>query len=82
MQTDFKELRRRLAVPSTLGDEHKQRLSELARLVAKIQASGGECLRVDLSHYVTDALNTMDMIEAGEEPRDGRRRQPCTCSTG
>ena len=76
-QTDFCELRRRLAVPSSLNDGHRQRLRELAQKVAQIQASGGECRRVDISEHVSDALNGEEPREAGKEPRDGRRRRSC-----
>jgi len=80
-QTDFCELRRRLATPSSLDDANKQRLRELAQKVAKIQASGGECHRVDISEYVSEILKEEETLEAGKEPRDGRRRS-CTCTSG
>jgi len=49
LPTDFAELRRLLASPSRLTDGHRQRLLDLARRVARVQALGGEYRRVSLS---------------------------------
>ena len=50
------ELRRQLADPSTLSDGNRQRLLELARRLARVQALGGEYVRVGLSDEATAAL--------------------------
>ncbi len=52
----FAELRRRLAEPSKIDDGHRQRLLELARRSARIQALGDEFARVEVSRFVTAAL--------------------------
>lgn len=56
LSTDFAELRRLLANPSELTDEHRQRLQRLARKVTRIRAFGGGRLRVEVSEYVTQQL--------------------------
>ena len=53
----FAELRRDLATPSALSDGHRQRLLELARILARVQALGGEYSRVDLSPEAMAAVN-------------------------
>ena len=50
------ELRRHLANPSSMSDGHRQRLSELARRLARVQALGGEYVRVGLSEQARAAL--------------------------
>lgn len=50
------ELRRQLAEPAGLNDAHRQRLTDLARRLARVQALGNEYARVELSHYVHQAV--------------------------
>ena len=54
-RTNFAELRRRLASPSSLDQGQRQRLLELARSVARVQARGDEYGRVQVSEYVSVA---------------------------
>ncbi len=56
--TDFAELRRRLASPSSLDQGQRQRLLELARSVARVQARGDGYGRVQVSEYVSGASDT------------------------
>ncbi len=51
------ELRRRLAKPSRLSDGHRQRLLELERRLARVQALGNEYARLELSEYVAAATD-------------------------
>lgn len=50
------ELRRHMAEPSTMDDGHRQRLLELARRLARVQALGDEYSRVTLSEHAAAAL--------------------------
>ena len=50
------ELRRQLARPSQLDDEHRQRLLELVQRAARVRAFGGEYRRVSLSDAVMTAI--------------------------
>ncbi|HDY64703.1 MAG TPA: hypothetical protein ENH84_00520 [Phycisphaerae bacterium] len=54
--TDFAELRRRMADPPSMDDGHRQRLVDLARRLARIQALGDEYLRVDFSENAAAIL--------------------------
>ncbi|HUT56352.1 MAG TPA: hypothetical protein VNA25_00595 [Phycisphaerae bacterium] len=49
------ELRRRLTRPSSLTDGNRQRLLDLERRLAAVQALGDEYARVQLSEYVRAA---------------------------
>ena len=51
------ELRRRLSSPSNLQDGHRQRLLDLARRLARVQAQGDEYARLELSEFVTSAMD-------------------------
>ena len=51
----FAELRRQLACPSGLKDGHRQRLLELARRLARVQALGDKYARLELSEFVRAA---------------------------
>jgi hypothetical protein len=51
------ELRGRLADPSALTNGHRQRLLELVRRAARVQALGDEYAGVGLSDYVTTAMD-------------------------
>jgi hypothetical protein len=53
---DFAELRGHLASPSVVGDGHRQRLQELAKRLARVQALGDEYARVAFSSFVAAAL--------------------------
>lgn len=53
---DLAELRRQLARPSSLRDGHRQRLLDLARRLARVQALADEHVRVDFSEYAKEAL--------------------------
>ncbi len=55
-RTDFAELRRQLANPSSLNEGSRQRLLDLARRLARIRALGDEYTRVDLSDWATETL--------------------------
>jgi hypothetical protein len=55
-RTGIAELRRQLASPSVLTEGHRQRLLELAKRLARVQALGDEYARVELSSYVAAAL--------------------------
>lgn len=57
-RTKFAELRRRLASPSSLDQGQRQRLLELTRSVARVQARGDEYGRVKISEFVSVALDT------------------------
>ena len=50
------ELRRRMAVPGSLDEGHRQRLQELATRLARVRCLGDEFSRVDLSEHVHAAL--------------------------
>ena len=50
------ELRRQLANPSCMSDGNRQRLLELARRLARVQALGDEYVRVGFSEQVEAAL--------------------------
>jgi len=50
------ELRRVLAEPSGLDDQHRQRLAGLAKRIARVRALGDEYAGVGLSEYVTAAM--------------------------
>ena len=50
------ELRRQLADPSAIDGEHRQRLLELARRLARVRALGDEYARVDWSPKARRAL--------------------------
>ncbi len=50
------ELRRHLSDPSSIDGGHRQRLLELARRLARVQALGDEYARVQVSQYVESAL--------------------------
>jgi len=52
LPTDFGELRRLLANPSDLEDEHRQRLQNLALRAARVRTFGGGHQRVEVSEYV------------------------------
>jgi len=52
------ELRRCLAEPSAMNSAHRQRLQDLARRVAQIQALGDDFAGVDVSEYVLAALKS------------------------
>jgi hypothetical protein len=51
------ELRRRLATPSDLDDETRQRLLDLGTRLAGVQALGDEYARVSASDHVVEAIN-------------------------
>lgn len=51
------ELRRQLAHPSDLNDGARQRLMQLARRLAAVQASGGEYAQVQFSAVAQEALS-------------------------
>lgn len=51
----FAELRRRLARPSSFTDGIRQRLLDLERRLAAVQALGDEYARVEFSEYVQAA---------------------------
>lgn len=51
------ELRRRLARPSDLQDGHQQRLLELAQRLTRVRALGNDYARVELSSFVTHAMD-------------------------
>jgi len=53
------ELRRQLADPSTLSDGNRQRLLELARRLARVQALGDEYARVEFSRQAAAATRTI-----------------------
>jgi len=53
---DLAELRCRLAEPSGLNDACRQRLRDLARRLARVQALGDEYARVELSPYAQEAM--------------------------
>lgn len=53
---DFSQLRRRLGNPASLNGRDRQRLTELARRVARLRAMGDEYLRVELSEHVARLL--------------------------
>ena len=57
-RVSFAELRRCLARPSAMDYVHRQRLLDLARRAARIQALGDEYAGVDVSEHVLAALNT------------------------
>lgn len=50
------ELRRQLADPSSLDEGNRQRLLELARRAARVQALGDEYGRVELSEQAAAAV--------------------------
>jgi len=50
------ELRRGLAEPTQLNGRHRQRLLDIARRVARVQALGDEYRRVSLSDTARDAI--------------------------
>ena len=50
------ELRRQLACPSALNDEHRQRLLECVGRLARVRALGDEYARVGLSPQAATAL--------------------------
>ncbi|MFP3937709.1 MAG: hypothetical protein ACLFVW_05150 [Phycisphaerae bacterium] len=52
------ELRSRIVHPSQLGDGDRQRLVDLAKRLARVQALGGEYGRVGFSDEAQAALNT------------------------
>lgn len=52
-------LRRDLANPSALSDGHRQRLLELSRRLARVQALGGEYSRVVLSDAAQVAVKCL-----------------------
>jgi hypothetical protein len=52
-------LRRNLANPSALSDGHRQRLLELSRRLARVQALGDEYSRVVLSDAAQAAVNCL-----------------------
>ena len=52
----FAELRRQLANPSKLNYRHRQRLLELARRLARVQALGDGYARVEFSWHVAAVL--------------------------
>ena len=56
-RTDLAELRRSLADHSAISEAHRQRLQNMARRVARVQALGGEYTGIRLSDYVLAALN-------------------------
>jgi len=51
------ELRDQLTDPSSLSDGNRQRLLELARRLARVQALGDEYVRVGFSDSAMDALD-------------------------
>ena len=51
------ELRRRLAVPSNFEDGHQQRLEELVQRLDRVRAIGNEYARLELSEFVTSAMD-------------------------
>jgi len=57
LPADLAELRHLLARPSQLTDGHRQRLLDLARRVARVQALGGEYRRVSLSDVAAKAAD-------------------------
>ena len=54
-RANLAELRCQLAEPAGLNDAYRQRLTDLATRVARIQALGNEYARVELSDYVQRA---------------------------
>lgn len=54
---DLAELRSQLASPSSFEDGHRQRLLELSQRLARVQALGNEYARLELSHFVTAAMD-------------------------
>ena len=59
---DLAELRRRLANPSNVTDGCRQRLVNLARQLARVQALGDEYTRVELSEYAQIALESKAVV--------------------
>jgi len=53
---DMAELRRLLARPSDLDDGHRQRLLDLSRRLARVQALGNGYARVTFSEHAAAAL--------------------------
>jgi hypothetical protein len=49
VRTSLAELRSQLADPASLSDGNRQRLLDLVRRLARVQALGDEYVRVDLS---------------------------------
>ena len=60
VRANLAELRRQLAEPSRMSDGSRQRLLELARRLARVQAMGDEYVRVGLSDYAAEALRCCD----------------------
>jgi len=56
-RTKLAELRGQLADPSALSDGNRQRLLELARRLARVQALGDEYVRVGFSEVAAAALD-------------------------
>jgi len=51
------ELRRILSEPKALNDRHRQRLLDLVKRIARVRALGDEYAGVELSEYVTAAMD-------------------------
>ena len=55
-KTNFAQLRSRLANPSLMDGESRQRLVVLAQRLARVRALGGKYSRVDMSDYAMETL--------------------------
>ncbi len=55
-RANLAELRRQLAEPVGLNDAHRQRLTDLAKRLARVQALGNEYAGIELSDYVHHAV--------------------------
>jgi hypothetical protein len=55
-EVSLAELRRALAESSVLDNQHRRRLVDLARRVAHVRALGDEFAGVELSEFVTAAM--------------------------
>lgn len=51
------ELRRRMATSTGLNEEQRQRLQDLQSRLARLVALGGEYARVEMSEFVTAAMD-------------------------
>ncbi len=56
-RTSLAELRRHLASPSAISDDHRQRLMALVRRLTRVQALGNEYARVELSPAALEAVH-------------------------
>lgn len=62
LRMSLAELRSQLAVPSSLGEGHRQRLLELAQRVARVQALGDEYARVGMSDVAAEAVTQLAAV--------------------